>query len=450
MRRINILIIIISVLCLLVGCSSKIKITYDLGYDSITNTEEVDKGLLPKAESPIREGYEFLGWYDANDKEFDFLKEVEEDITLYAKWEAKEKMYTVNFETNGGEKIDPIQSSKDIPTITPKKEGYYFTGWYVDKNLKNYLLKDFTLSSDITLYASWSKVVSVPDLKIDAFRDEMSIHTDITYKVVNGKALKLDIYMPALEEGKKSPVLFIYYGGGWITGDKSELYFNDSYIYELVGKGMTVIVPNYRLCSATVSYPSPVIDCLDAIRFAVKWQDELRIDVNNMGSYGYSAGGHLALMAGYAQNHFKGDPALSEYEFKLKYVVDLFGPAHYDVSFISSLTIVTTPMITSYIGVAGANGIIDYSEAFPSYYLEENNPSVFIVHGDHDSLVPFAQSEVLYDMLLKKNYKVTFTKVVGAQHVLNPASGFDSVSPSIEEIFSNIVSFILKEVNLEN
>lgn len=66
--------------------------------------------------------------------------------------------YTVTFDTNGGTVI-PSQSinngSKAIMPANPTKEGYIFSGWYADEGLTVVYDFETTVSSDITLYASW-------------------------------------------------------------------------------------------------------------------------------------------------------------------------------------------------------------------------------------------------------------------------------------------------------
>lgn len=47
---------------------------------------------IVKPEDPVREGYIFVGWYDAkeNGNEYDFTKEITSDISLYAYWKKKD------------------------------------------------------------------------------------------------------------------------------------------------------------------------------------------------------------------------------------------------------------------------------------------------------------------------------------------------------------------------
>ena len=70
------------------------------------------------------------------DSKLDFDKAVTANTTLYAKWT---QLFTLTFETNGGTKIDSVEAPDGslvyLGSYKPTKSGYYFVGWYTDKNL---------------------------------------------------------------------------------------------------------------------------------------------------------------------------------------------------------------------------------------------------------------------------------------------------------------------------
>ncbi len=120
----------------------------------------VDKDTtLEDIPTPVKEGYEFKGWYfDTNFSEtFDINTLLEKaPITLYAKWQVKQ--YTISFVTNNSEIVDAI--TKDygatitLPT-TLTKEGYLFDKWYEDSNFTKEFTASTMPSKDTTLYAKW-------------------------------------------------------------------------------------------------------------------------------------------------------------------------------------------------------------------------------------------------------------------------------------------------------
>lgn len=72
-------------------------------------------------------------------------------------------VYTVSFETNGGRTIDPIKVpykgsiGANFPDFRqPRRSGYKFGGWYMDKNLMDDWDWDFDqVQGDMVLYARW-------------------------------------------------------------------------------------------------------------------------------------------------------------------------------------------------------------------------------------------------------------------------------------------------------
>ncbi len=138
----------------------------------------ISKFKLPE---PKRRGYIFEGWYadrnfkirisDTFNKETDAKKllivpdSIGCDVnkvhtTLYAKWssdnscETQTGNITVNFETNGADKIDPIYicescDSKKLSLPVPKKENYIFLGWYLEDSLLTKLPNEMIDSNEL-------------------------------------------------------------------------------------------------------------------------------------------------------------------------------------------------------------------------------------------------------------------------------------------------------------
>ncbi|MFT9820382.1 InlB B-repeat-containing protein [Lysinibacillus sp. NPDC056185] len=149
-------------------------VTFDSNGGSEVSSQTVGYNELVKAPAaPKKEGYTFDGWY--KDKEltvlWDFAKEVvTQNVTLYAKWTKDNTsgggsgwthLNTVTFDSNDGSEVPPqtvgFNDLVKAPS-TPVKNGYQFTGWYKDAELKN--AWDFTkdkVTADITLYAKWTK-----------------------------------------------------------------------------------------------------------------------------------------------------------------------------------------------------------------------------------------------------------------------------------------------------
>ena len=153
-------------------------VTYAVKYDANggenapkEQTKTKGKELVLSTTVPTKEGYKFVNWntkkdgtgtsYNAGAK-----YTTEASVTLYAQYEKElneeETKYTITFYTNDGttEKSTKVinKGDKVVKPEDPTREGYTFDGWYDKKeNGKEY---DFTkeVTSDISLYAYWSKI----------------------------------------------------------------------------------------------------------------------------------------------------------------------------------------------------------------------------------------------------------------------------------------------------
>lgn len=139
---------------------NKLEATFnpDNGEPTVTKFIDNDKNskfteLVPE---PTKENYTFAGWYNG-DKKFDFTTVPTGDVTLTAKWTAKD--YEVRFITEHGNapasQNVPYNETADDPGEL-SAEGYTFIGWYADKDHNTKF--DFTkpIKSNTTVYAKWT------------------------------------------------------------------------------------------------------------------------------------------------------------------------------------------------------------------------------------------------------------------------------------------------------
>lgn len=124
--------------------------------------------LVVEPKSPVRDGYEFAGWFTdvACTQGFDFTKAVTTDtpsIVLYAKWTAKAPLvHTVTFVPviGGDEQIKVEVNDGDLVQLVdePKLDGWKFVGWFTDTALtKPFDAENTPITADIVLYGGWTK-----------------------------------------------------------------------------------------------------------------------------------------------------------------------------------------------------------------------------------------------------------------------------------------------------
>ena len=107
---------------------------------------------------PTRTGYTFIGWYDANNKEFatSGTYKTDGDITLTAHWEANKYNVTLNYNGNGTAN-NTIQVTYDdqYDLGEPTRTGYTFKGWYDANNNVFATTGIYKKTEGITLTAHW-------------------------------------------------------------------------------------------------------------------------------------------------------------------------------------------------------------------------------------------------------------------------------------------------------
>ena len=198
-------------------------------YGNETKTLTTNGHKISRPEDPVLEGYTFFGWY-LNEEEFDFEKEITQDIVLEARWgsgssvEDPNRNYVIiTFNTDGGSSISAKQIEKGRKVAKPSnptKKGYTFIGWYTNSNDEYNF--DNSVNSDLTLYAHWKKEESTPE-KPNKEYVIVTFQTDGGSKVNSQK----------VEKGKKAikpsnPTKKGYTFIGWYTNSNDEYNFDNS------------------------------------------------------------------------------------------------------------------------------------------------------------------------------------------------------------------------------
>ncbi|MFP4287362.1 MAG: InlB B-repeat-containing protein, partial [Candidatus Izemoplasmataceae bacterium] len=170
-----------------------VTVSFNVDGGSIIESIDVQKGSTIIAPSdPIKANHTFEGWYSDSsfDTVFDFSTAIEEETTLYAKWEAVQNNpdeATISFNSNGGTNHPAI--TQEVGTTlgnlpTPVKDGYTFQGWYTNSNLTNAFTQSTMPSTNTTLYAKWEAVQNNPDEATISFNSNGGTnHPAITQEV---------------------------------------------------------------------------------------------------------------------------------------------------------------------------------------------------------------------------------------------------------------------------
>lgn len=142
-----------------------VDVKFELGYDNEKPTVvDIYVGTkIDKPDDPVREGYNFIGWYLGNE-EYDFDLPVNHTINLVAQWEnidpdaTKDKLVVIFDRGYSQQYLTPVKVSYgkkvSMPT-TPKRDGYIFIGWYLNGELYDF---EQPIYASLGLIAKWEQI----------------------------------------------------------------------------------------------------------------------------------------------------------------------------------------------------------------------------------------------------------------------------------------------------
>jgi acetyl esterase/lipase len=224
----------------------------------------------------------------------------------------------------------------------------------------------------------------------------MKIEKDVIYGTGGDHDLKLDIYLPDSKDHNHTAVILLH-GGAWRLGDKSMM---EIFGPELAGHGFVALAPEYRLLGEA-PWPAQIKDVKTAIRWTKANADSLAVDPNKVVVQGFSAGGHLALMAGGTPIHpeftDKCDSAISD---SVAAVVAFFPPVELTIDQPRPGCTQASLLLGESPSEAAAR------KASPINYVTEGFPPTFLLHGTADTMVSYLTSQRLFDALHEKGVMV--------------------------------------------
>ncbi len=280
-------------------------------------------------------------------------------------------------------------------------------------------MKRFLLLAALLLAPLASPAQPVP--KPFALPAGIRMERDLAYIPNGDAAQKLDIYLPEKPADKPLPLIVHIHGGGWRGGNKFPCP-----VTGMVLKGYVVASVEYRFSQKAV-FPAQIQDCQAALRWLRARAKEYGFDPNRVGVIGGSAGGHLSALVGTAGGKkafalIGGNETQSD---RVQAVCDIYGPADFttvvqqaeadkNVRNIFKFNSPTDPY-SLLIGTP----LEDKPKAqavSPVHYVSADNPPFLILHGTHDTLVPYAQSEQFAAALKAKGVEVWLQKLPGSGH----------------------------------
>ena len=258
-------------------------------------------------------------------------------------------------------------------------------------------------------------------------------HRNLTYC----NSQQLDLYIPRTAPTRPLPIVLYVHGGGFTSGDKSDL--NPTFLNALASAGYAVVSVNYRLAPAS-HFPSQIEDVKCAIRYLRAKASHYRLNGSQIFAFGTSVGGQLVALAALTGSHSRFDVGAYPTEpSNVAAVVDMFGPAN--------LTQAASGFSPS--GIQDAFGRNDHRDlvlASPVHYVVPHAPPILLVQGADDTKVLKSQSLEFYRDLKSAGDQAQLLLVQNMGHMFMQV-GSKPLDPSMRKIAHEMVSFFNTERN---
>lgn len=238
-------------------------------------------------------------------------------------------------------------------------------------------------------------------------------HKDVVYATVNGKDLKLDIYLPS---GSSTPPLLVWvHGGAWRSGSK------ESVPTFFVENGIAIASLDFRL-STEGKFPASVHDIKAAIRFLRAKAPEYGYRADRIAIAGSSSGGHLAALVGVSNKHAELEGTVGNHlteSSEVHAIIDYFGASNLTTILSQSTPHglnVRKPALELLLGGQPGNIPELAKLASPVFHIDKNDPPLLLFHGDQDPQMPINQSHELEGRYRALDLDVQFAVIYGAAH----------------------------------
>ncbi len=180
-------------------------VTYNANGGTCEIASEKYTGTALTLPTPTRDGYWFIGWYDAAEggnkigeagKSYNPTGE----ITLYAHWQEAIE-YTVAYDANGGTcgTASATYQGTALTLPTPTQTGYKFLGWYTAATGGTRIGDagaDYIPSANITLYAQWeinSYTITVTTSNATVKVNGTTVSSNSTVSILYGAQVTVEV-----------------------------------------------------------------------------------------------------------------------------------------------------------------------------------------------------------------------------------------------------------------
>jgi acetyl esterase/lipase len=231
-----------------------------------------------------------------------------------------------------------------------------------------------------------------------------------------GRRARLDVYRHR-SAPTGCPVVLQIHGGGWTIGNKDQQ--GKPLMLHFAKRGWVCFAINYPL-SPKATWPEQIVACKKALAFIREHGAEYGADPSFVLVTGGSAGGHLTALTALSENDPAFQPGFEAADTSVQAAIPYYGV--YDMTggtnrmarerrkFLERLVFkrrfASEPQL--------------FEAASPICRVDPGHPPFFVIHGEHDSLVPVGEAREFVERLREcKGGPVAYAELPGAQHAFD-------------------------------
>lgn len=235
---------------------------------------------------------------------------------------------------------------------------------------------------------------------------------------------RMDVLAPTQTPDRPWPVLVLFYGGGWDSGERGQYRWA---AHALAARGFVVVVPDYRIVP-TVRFPAFIEDAAAATAQAGRLAGQYGGDPARLGVIGHSAGAHLAMMIALDRRYMAaaGAPEL------IRAAAGLAGP--YD------FLPLDVPASINAFGRAP-----DLTLTQPVTFVRPDAPPLWLGHGAEDEVVHAEDTSILCERMTAVGGRCEATLYPGLKHA-DLIATFSPLFRKKAPVLQDVTAFLRREL----
>jgi acetyl esterase/lipase len=230
---------------------------------------------------------------------------------------------------------------------------------------------------------------------------DVTVTRDFVYTPADWpQALKADLYKPA--GNGPFPAVVMIHGGGWEGRSREDMNDISQRVAE---RGFVVLNMSYRFAPQW-HFPAQLQDVQQAVLWLRSHASDLNVLKNRIGAWGYSAGAHLAALAGVTGPNDKW------YVEGTRLQAVVAGGTPVDIRYYKDGSLTNGLTGVSYDENPGL-----WREASPLALVSNDDPPMFLYHGTFDITVGVNNAHAMYQALNANDIPAELYLIRGLEHL---------------------------------